>query len=88
MRVLSGADGVLLSEVYSAGEPAIVAADGRALTRALRVAGKVEPIFVEQVAQMPQAIADYVQNGDIVITMGAGSIGGVAAKVVELLGQA
>ena len=88
VRVLSGADGVLLSEVYSAGEPAIVAADGRALTRALRVAGKVEPIFVEQVAQMPQAIADYVQNGDIVITMGAGSIGGVAAKVVELLGQA
>ena len=88
VSVLSGADGVLLSEVYSAGEPAIVAADGRALTRALRVAGKVEPVFVEQVAQMPQAIADYVQDGDVVITMGAGSIGGVAAKVVELLGQA
>ena len=88
VSVLSGADGVLLSEVYSAGEPAIVAADDRALTRALRVAGKVEPVFVEQVAQMPQAIADYVQDGDVVITMGAGSIGGVAAKVVELLGQA
>ena len=88
VSVLSGADGVLLSEVYAAGEPAIVAADGRALTRALRVAGKVEPVFVEQVAQMPQAIADYVQDGDVVITMGAGSIGGVAAKVVELLGQA
>ena len=88
VSVLSGADGVLLSEVYSAGEPAIVAADGRALTRALRVAGKVEPVFVEQVAQMPQAIADYVQDGDVVITMGAGSIGGVAAKVAELLGQA
>lgn len=88
VRVLSGADGVLLTEVYAAGEPAIVAADGRALTRALRVAGKVEPVFVEQVAQMPQAIADYVQNGDVVITMGAGSIGGVAAKTLELLGQA
>ncbi len=88
VRVLSGADGVLLTEVYAAGEPAIIAADGRALTRALRVAGKVEPVFVEQVAQMPQAIADYVQNGDVVITMGAGSIGGVAAKTLELLGQA
>ena len=88
VSVLSGADGVLLTEVYAAGEPAIVAADGRALTRALRVAGKVEPVFVEQVAQMPQAIADYVQNGDVVITMGAGSIGGVAAKTLELLGQA
>ncbi len=88
VRVLSGADGVLLTEVYSAGEAPIVAADGRALTRALRVAGKVEPVFVEQVAQMPQAIADYVQNGDVVITMGAGSIGGVAAKTLELLGQA
>lgn len=88
VNVLSGADGVLLTEVYAAGEQPIVAADGRALTRALRVAGKVEPIFVEEVSQMPQAIADYVQNGDVVITMGAGSIGGVAAKVVELLGQA
>ena len=86
--MLSGADGVLLTEVYAAGEQPIVAADGRALTRALRVAGKVEPVFVEQITQMPQAIADYVQNGDVVITMGAGSIGGVAAKTVELLGQA
>lgn len=88
VNVLSGADGVLLTEVYAAGEQPIVAADGRALTRALRVAGKVEPVFVEQITQMPQAIADYVQNGDVVITMGAGSIGGVAAKTVELLGQA
>lgn len=88
VNVLSGADGVLLTEVYAAGEQPIVAADGRALTRALRVAGKVEPVFVDEVAQMPQAIADYVRNGDVVITMGAGSIGGVAAKVVDLLGQA
>ena len=88
VNVLSGADGVLLTEVYAAGEQPIVAADGRALTRALRVAGKVEPVFVEQITQMPQAIADYVRNGDVVITMGAGSIGGVAAKTVELLGQA
>ena len=88
VNVLSGADGVLLTEVYAAGEQPIVAADGRALTRALRVAGKVEPVFVDEVAQMPQTIADYVRNGDVVITMGAGSIGGVAAKVVDLLGQA
>ena len=88
VSVLSGADGLLLTEVYAAGEQPIVAADGRALARALRVSGKVEPVFIEDVAQMPQAIADYVQNGDVVITMGAGSVGGVAAKVLEVLGQA
>ena len=88
VSVLSGADGVLLTEVYAAGEQPIVAADGRALARALRVSGKVEPVFIEDIAQMPQAIADYVQNGDVVITMGAGSVGGVAAKVLEVLGQA
>lgn len=88
VSVLSGADGVLLTEVYAAGEQPIVAADGRALARALRVSGKVEPVFIEDIAQMPQAIADYVQDGDVVITMGAGSVGGVAAKVLEVLGQA
>ena len=85
VNVLSGADGVLLTEVYAAGEQPIVAADGRALTRALRVAGKVEPVFIADVAELPQAIAANARAGDVVLCMGAGSIGAVPAKVVELL---
>ncbi|MCJ0761978.1 UDP-N-acetylmuramate--L-alanine ligase [Variovorax terrae] len=80
-----GADGVLLAEVYAAGEAPIVAADGRSLTRALRVAGKVEPVFVDDIADMPQAIADNARDGDVVMCMGAGSIGAVPAKVIEML---
>jgi len=83
-----GCDTVLLSEVYAAGEAPIVAADGRALTRALRVAGKVEPVFVEQIADMPQTVIDNARDGDVVICMGAGSIGAVPAKLVELGGAA
>lgn len=85
VKVLGTADAVLLTEVYAAGEQPIVAADGRALTRAVRVSGKVEPLFVDDVATLPQTIADTVRAGDVVICMGAGSIGGVPAKVVELL---
>jgi len=81
VRVLSGADALLLAEVYAAGEPPIVAADGRSLARALRVAGKVEPVFVEDIAQMPEAIRQCAQDGDVVITMGAGSIGGVPGQL-------
>jgi UDP-N-acetylmuramate--alanine ligase len=85
VKVLGTADAVLLTEVYAAGEAPIVAADGRALTRAVRVSGKVEPVFVDDVAALPQTIADTARAGDVVICMGAGSIGGVPAKVVELL---
>ena len=81
VRVLSTADALLLAEVYAAGEAPIVAADGRALARALRVAGKVEPVFVENVEAMPQAIVDAARPGDVVITMGAGSIGQVAGRL-------
>lgn len=84
VKVLSSADAVLLTEVYAAGEPALVAADGRALARGVRVAGKVEPVFVEDVAAMPEAIRDFAQAGDVVIVMGAGSI----SKVPEQLGSA
>lgn len=80
-----GADAVLLTEVYAAGEAPIVAADGRSLARALRVAGRVEPIFVDDVADLPRAIADNARDGDVVMCMGAGSIGSVPAKVVEML---
>ena len=85
VKVLGTADAVLLTEVYAAGEQPIVAADGRALTRAVRVSGKVEPLFVDEIAALPQSIADAARAGDVVICMGAGSIGGVPAKVVELL---
>ena len=81
VRVLGGADALLLAEVYPAGETPIVAADARALARALRVAGKVEPVFVESIEQMPAAILAAARPGDVVITMGAGSIGGVPARL-------
>jgi UDP-N-acetylmuramate--alanine ligase len=83
-----GCDSVLLSEVYAAGEAPVVAADGRALARALRVAGKVEPVFVDAIADMPQALLGNARDGDVVICMGAGSIGTVPAKVLALGGAA
>lgn len=88
VKVIGQADAVLLGEVYAAGEAPIVAADGRSLARALRVAGKVEPVFVDEIAAMPQAILDNAREGDVVICMGAGSIGAVPAKVVEIGAQA
>ncbi len=83
VKVLSGVDALLLAEVYSAGEAPIVAADGRALARAVRVAGKVEPVFVETIDAMPEAIVAAAQPGDVVITMGAGSIGTVPASLTK-----
>lgn len=84
VQVLGSADAVLLTDVYPAGEPALVAADGRALARALRVAGRVEPVFIEQVGELAQAIRDFARDGDVVIVMGAGSISRVPAQVGEL----
>jgi UDP-N-acetylmuramate--alanine ligase len=81
VKVLSGVDALLLAEVYPAGETPIVAADGRSLARAVRVAGRVEPVFVEDIAAMPAAILRAAQDGDVVVTMGAGSIGGVPAQL-------
>jgi len=83
VKTLSRADALLLSEVYPAGEVPIVAADGRALVRAIRVAGKAEPVFVENIADMPEAIRKIVRAGDVVVTMGAGSIGVVAAVLAK-----
>jgi len=85
VKVIGQADAVLLGEVYAAGEAPIVAADGRSLARALRVAGKVEPIFVDDIAAMPQAAVDNAQDGDVLLCMGAGSIGAVPGKIVNLL---
>ena len=83
VTVLSSADALVLTDVYPAGEAPIIAADGRALARALRVAGRIEPVFVEEVAQMSAAIRSVARDGDIVLTMGAGSIGQVPAQLVE-----
>ena len=81
VRALSMADVLLLTEVYPAGEAPIVLADGRSLVRAIRVAGKIEPIFVESIDQLPAVLLDVVRDGDVVIAMGAGSMGQLAAKL-------
>ena len=83
VKVLSSVDALLLTEVYPAGEAPIVAADGRALARAVRVAGKIEPVFVEQIADLSAAILAKALNGDVVITMGAGSIGMVPGNIAK-----
>ena len=83
VKTLSGVDALLLAEVYPAGETPIVAADGRSLARAIRVAGKTEPVFVERIADMPDAIRKLARAGDVVVTMGAGSIGGVPAALLK-----
>ncbi|MGL4229858.1 MAG: glutamate ligase domain-containing protein, partial [Casimicrobium sp.] len=82
--VLSEVDVLLLSEVYAAGESPIVAADGRALARAIRLRGQVDPIFIDGINDMPQQILNTARARDVVMTMGAGSIGVVAAKVKTL----
>jgi UDP-N-acetylmuramate--alanine ligase len=81
VKVLSTVDALVLAEVYPAGEQPIVAADGRSLARAVRVAGKVEPVFVEDIAGMAEAIRRIAADGDVVVTMGAGSIGNVPAQL-------
>jgi UDP-N-acetylmuramate--alanine ligase len=86
VKVIGSADTVLLAEVYAAGEAPIVAADGRSLARALRVAGKVDPVFVDEIGAMAATIVEHAKAGDVVISMGAGSIGNVPAQVVEMLG--
>jgi UDP-N-acetylmuramate--alanine ligase len=81
VRVLSEVDGLLLMDVYSAGEPAIPGADGRALCRSIRQRGKVEPVFVEDNREIESLLANVLQDGDLLITQGAGDIGGVAARL-------
>lgn len=85
VKVIGSADAVLLTEVYAAGEAPLVAADGRALARALRVAGRIEPVFIDNIADLPHTILNQAQPGDVVLCMGAGSIGAVPGKVVDLL---
>src|SRR5262245_12449932 len=83
VKALSVVDALLLADVYPAGEAPIAAADGRSLAKAIRVAGKVEPVFVEKIADMPEAIRKLAREGDVVLTMGAGSIGTVPGALVK-----
>ncbi|AOK28659.1 UDP-N-acetylmuramate--alanine ligase [Burkholderia singularis] len=83
VNVLSTVDALVLTEVYAAGEAPIPTANGDALSRALRAAGKVEPVFVDTIDALPEAIARIATAGDVVITMGAGSIGGVPGKLAR-----
>ena len=83
VKVLSGVDALVLTEVYPAGEQPIVAADGRSLARAVRVHGKVEPIFVDSVADLPDAIGAAANDDDVVLVMGAGSIGQLPHQLAE-----
>jgi UDP-N-acetylmuramate--alanine ligase len=82
VKVLSTVDALVLSEVYPAGEAPIAAADGRALARAVRLLGKVEPLFVDNVSGVAEAIRGAARDGDVVLIMGAGSIGAVAGNLV------
>ena len=85
-RALSGADLLLVTEVYAAGEEPIANADGRAICRAVRGRGRLEPVFVEDVRELPVALAGVIADRDVVLTMGAGSIGAVAHELAARLG--
>ncbi len=84
VAVLNGVDALLLTEVYAAGEQAIVAADSKALARAVRVFGKIEPMYVEDVNQLPDTLLQVLEDNDVLLTMGAGSISKVPATLVQL----
>lgn len=83
-KVLSQVDVLLLTEVYSAEEDPIVAADSKSLARAIRVQGKVEPIYIEEVDDLSAAILSVVRDGDVVLVMGAGSIASVAPDIAQM----
>jgi UDP-N-acetylmuramate--alanine ligase len=85
-RALSAADALLVTEVYAAGEEPIANADGRAICRAVRGRGRLEPVFVEDVRELPAALAGVIADRDVVLTMGAGSIGAVAHELPGKLG--
>jgi UDP-N-acetylmuramate--alanine ligase len=80
-RALSECDALLVTEVYAAGEAPIAGADGRAICRAVRTRGRVEPVFVERVDDLAEALRGVLRDGDVVVTMGAGSIGAVAQEL-------
>jgi UDP-N-acetylmuramate--alanine ligase len=87
-QVLSGADALLVAEVYAAGEAPIVGADAKALCRAVRTRGRVEPVLLHELDELPRALAGLLRDGDVVLTMGAGSIGAAAHDLPGALPRA
>jgi UDP-N-acetylmuramate--alanine ligase len=83
--VLAGVDALIITEVYAAGEAPITGADAKSICRAVRSHGRVEPVWVEKVEELPEAIAQIIRDGDLVVTMGAGSIGAVASELSRTL---
>ena len=88
VQVLSTIDVLILMDVYAAGETAIPGADGRALSRAVRVRGQVDPVFVESWEELPQILAGIVKADDVILTMGAGNVGQIAVQLPQLLAEA
>ena len=86
-KALSGADFLCVTEVYAAGEAPISGADGRALCRAVRSRGQLEPLFVEKVEELPQALKELIKDGDVILAMGAGNISAVAHALPDALSE-
>jgi UDP-N-acetylmuramate--alanine ligase len=87
-QVLSHVDVLVLTHVYAAGEEPLSDADGKALARAVRVRGSVEPIYIEELEELPEVLSHVMRAGDVVLTLGAGSIGAIAPTLPERLGRA
>ena len=83
VNILGTVDSLVLTEVYAAGEEPIVAADSKALARAIRVRGKLEPIYCEEVNALPETLLNILQDGDVVLNMGAGSINKVPQALLD-----
>jgi UDP-N-acetylmuramate--alanine ligase len=83
--VLSNVDALIVTEVYAAGEPPIAGADGKAICRAIRSHGRVEPVFIDRIEELPRALIQIARDGDLIVTMGAGSIGAAAAELPAAL---
>jgi UDP-N-acetylmuramate--alanine ligase len=88
IQVLSEVDGLVLGEVYAAGETPISGADGRALARGIRARGHIDPVFVEDLATLPDVLGDLLRDGDVLLTLGAGDIGAAAARLPSGLAKA
>lgn len=84
-RVLASVDALIVTEVYAAGEAPIAGADGKAICRAIRSHGRVEPLLVEKIEDLPRALIQIARDGDVIVTMGAGSIGAAAAELPAAL---
>jgi len=88
VHVLSSVDVLILMDVYSAGETLIPGADGRALSRAIRIRGQVDPVFIENWEELPKILAGIVHSDDVILTMGAGNVGQMSTQLPQLLTDA